>query len=455
MKQPKTGPPRDVWLEAILPDLFKRIVENPALVNRANDQCWNWDDCRYRAVNENLTPVELWGLIKFSRLDNRISIPLKDKHGRLFTYKLSAHAQRMLHLIDMNLGGGIQSAIPNVGTPDEKQRFLISSLYEESIASSQIEGAAVTRSIAKEMLRSGRKPRTLDERMIVNNYRTITTLNQLRGEPLTIALLLKIHAILTEGTLDKPDAVGRFRNADESIMVWDEEDHEPLHVPPHADELPSRLQALCDFANGTESESADGFIHPAVRAIALHFWLGYDHPFVDGNGRTARALFYWSMLRHGYWLTEYLSVSTILRKKTKQYPRAYLNSELDDNDFSYFLGFHLRVIEESIGAFRDYIAAKRKENQRLKDVVQPAQFNERQQAILRKALAESETRFTYQSHASSHGIVLATARTDLLDLVERGLLRKNASGRRFEFVAAADLQARLHRLSNSGSRADA
>lgn len=42
--------------------------------------------------------------------------------------------------------------------------------------------------------------------------------------------------------------------------------------------------------------------------------IAYMHPFVDGNGRTARALFYWYMLKSGYWLTEYLSISRVIAK---------------------------------------------------------------------------------------------------------------------------------------------
>jgi Fic family protein len=75
-------------------------------------------------------------------------------------------------------------------------------------------------------------------------------------------------------------------------------------------DLPERMRALCAFAN--MRTGVDGFVHPIVRAIILHFMLAYDHPYVDGNGRTARALFYWSALKDGYWLIEYVSISRII-----------------------------------------------------------------------------------------------------------------------------------------------
>ena len=88
-----------------------------------------------------------------------------------------------------------------------------------------------------------------------------------------------------------------------------------FHVPPPAEGLPKMLEALCPFANG---ETHKVFTHPVQRTITLHFWLAYDHPFSDGNGRTARALFYWAMLHKDYWLFEFISISSVIHKSRGQ-----------------------------------------------------------------------------------------------------------------------------------------
>ena len=153
------------------------------------------------------------------------------------------------------------------------------------------------------MIRTGRPPRTNGERMILNNYRTMQRVAEWKELPLDAALLFEMHRMVTDRTLEDPAAAGRLRKADEPITVQDDITGEVYHYPPPAGSLPTRLQALCDFANAGTSTAAHPptrFVHPVVRAILLHFWLAYDHPFVDGNGRTARALFYWSMLRQGY-----------------------------------------------------------------------------------------------------------------------------------------------------------
>jgi Fic family protein len=456
MRLPKAGPTLARAMKELTAGqdfavlLRREDPEVRRLVEQANNEGWNWEDCGYRAGQTGLTPRQLWALVKMSRSQDRQTIPLKDCHGKSFSYRLTPSAQRILHLIDRNLGGAVRSSFPQLDSPSDRQRYLITSLREEAIASSQLEGAAVTREVAKEMLLTGREPRSDDERMILNNYRTIRMLNGRLQEPLTAPLLHEIQAELTAQTLDKPDAAGRLRKPEERVVVWDEEDHQEVHLPPPAAELPGRVEALCAFANaGSGTEEPADFIHPAVRAILLHFWLAYDHPYVDGYGRTARALFYWSMLRSGYWLVEYLTISSVIRNQPKQYGRAFLNTEVDENDLTYFILYHLQVIERSIKAFREYLDRKRREKEQIARAVLPAMFNGRQQAILVKAQKEPDTRFTYESHAAGQGVTLATARADLLDLEARGLLRGNRVGRRFEFLAVPDLEEKLRKLAET------
>jgi Fic family protein len=141
------------------------------------------------------------------------------------------------------------------------------------------------------MIQDGRAPNNRGERMIRNNYGAMQYLRMQSASPLTPAIVMKLQRRLTEGTLDELDCAGRSRSADEHIVIEDELGSR-LHTPPPAAELQSRLEEMCRFANETENSE---FIPPAVHAIVLHFWLAYDHPFVDGNGRTARAF----LLVHG------------------------------------------------------------------------------------------------------------------------------------------------------------
>lgn len=398
----------------------------------------HWDKLRRKPMPENLTPKQLWKLLKFMRILNLKPIPLTCTKGDSFNFALPDPVLEMLHHIDQDASGRVEMPDP-IANEHTRDRYLISSLIEEAIRSSQLEGAATTRRVAKEMLRSKRKPVGNNETMIWNNFQTMKFIVEQKERKLTPELLFNIHHRITENTLENPDAAGRFRYGTEPVKVFDRVNPgEVLHSPPPAEQLPERLQAMCDFANGN---SQTGFIHPVIRAIILHFWLAYDHPFVDGNGRTARALFYWSMLKDSYWLCEFLSISSIFRNAPSRYARAFLYTETDDNDLTYFIIYHLEAIQTAIKELHAYLKRKAAEVKQLER--QSSKFiglNHRQRALISHALRHPDTAFTIESHRSSHRIVYETARRDLMDLEHSGLLRSVKVKNRLYFYPAHDLE---------------
>ncbi len=199
---------------------------------------------------------------------------------------------------------------------------------------------------------------------------------------------------------------------------------------------------LCDFAN--QSEDAGPFVPPVVRAILVHFWLAYDHPFLDGNGRTARILFFWVMRNRGYELAEYLPISRLLRAAPAQYTRAFLETETDEGDTTYFLMHQLQVIDRAIGDLNAYLQRKRDELRDVRRMLDEVEgLNGRQIVLLTHAIKHPDHIYTLGGHALSHRVTHETARADLGGLVERGLLLRRRSGRSYEFRPVSDLPRRL------------
>ena len=290
------------------------------------------------------------------------------------------------------------------------------------------------------MLVEKRRPHNRSEQMIFNNYLTMKHILTLKNQDLTKEIVFQLHRQISDGTLDIPDGAGRFRRPVEDINVSDI-DGTVIHKPPPAEELPMRMQAMCDFANG---KTPEGFVHPVIRGIVLHFWLAYDHPFVDGNGRTARALFYWMMLRSRYWMFEFISISQFLRKAPVKYATAFLYTESDENDLTYFIIHQVEVIRRALKALHDYVARKSFETRAsLASLHHFPELNHRQQALIAHALRHPGFAYNIAGHGTRNAVVYQTARTDLLQLAELGLLEQGKAGRALVFFAPKDLATRL------------
>lgn len=441
MKPPLPPPDRQ--------ELYRRVDERPGAWRRmiqANviaapaGRYRHWDTLRQLDPPQGLELDEWWLAIKMARGALLRPFPLTDPAGLPFDVAMPDPAHEMVHRIDRDAAGQIAIS-DTVLTPEIRNRYLVSSLIEEAISSSQLEGASTSRVIAKEMIRSGRPPRDRSERMISNNFRAMNLVREWRSDPLTPERVLQLHRVVTDQTLDDPATAGRLQLPDEDrVAVYDRQTGALRHAPPPAEQLPGRLEALCSFAN---SDPVDTFLHPVVRSILLHFWLAYDHPFADGNGRTARAIFYWSMLHRGYWLTEFLTVSTILNRAPARYERPFLYVESDDRDTTYFVLSQLRVICQAIDDLHDYLQRKVMEVRQTERLLRSSALNHRQVALLSNALRRPDAEYTVRSHQLSHGVVYQTARMDLLHLAERGLLRHRRAGKRFVFRPVEDLQERV------------
>jgi Fic family protein len=407
----------------------------------------HWDQLRYLTPPAGIDHRAWWFALKLRRRSQLREVPFSDQHGVPFCFSLVDPLPEYLHHVDALARGTIQQPEP-VTDPATRDSYLVRSLIEEAITSSQLEGASTTREVAQNLIREGRQPRDRSERMILNNYETMQYILGIKDRELSAGLLFEIHRMVTEGTLNDATAAGRFRRSDETVVVGDDLG-EVFYIPPRAEELPGRLDEMCRFANG---QTPGGFIHPVVRAMILHFWLAYDHPFVDGNGRTARALFYWSMLRQGYWLVEYISISTIILKGPVQYGRAFLHTETDENDLTYFLLYHASVIRRAIDELYADIARRTKQLARTQGQLRGlSELNHRQRELIGHALLHPGHRYTIESHRTSHGVVYETARSDMMDLEARGLLRKRKSGKTWIFTPSPDLEQKLSEVGPHSS----
>lgn len=416
---------------------FKKIMTDmPQRIFDESGRYSHWDKIRHLPVPRDFDDIQqYWAFIKFSRMRQYKPLPFIED----FVYVLTDDIQQAIHEIDSKMHGSIEAKNLN----HDKDRYIVRSLIKEAISSSQLEGAATTREVAKEMLKSKREPRDYSERMIYNNYQAILFINKHKNNNLTPELVLELHKIVAKDAIDNSDDAGRLR-LNNNIQVWDDSSEQPLHTPPDYKSLPDRLKFLCDFANGSAPEY---FIHPIVRAIITHFMLGFDHPFSDGNGRTARALFYWVALKNHYWLFQYITLSTYIKKAPSKYAQSFLMTETDDFDTTYFINQQFDFIKQAITGLFDYIDQKTNQQQQalnlLKNFLADGLLNPRQAMLIQHAVKHPGNFYTIQGHKTSQHISLKTARDDLLALAKLDLLQQSKRGAAFVFIAPNDLEARI------------
>ena len=418
-----------------------QLLTNPQmqlLFQKIGNEYLYWDKVKYIAP-KGVDKQVLWHAVKIQRQLNAQCI----KFGNYkFYFTITKNMLALLHNFDMNLGGnlGTKGIIPTT----YKNYYLINSIMEEAIASSQMEGASTTRRIAKDMLRKKLKPTNKSQQMIVNNYETISRISRDKLSDFSMERLLDIHRSIANKTLDNVAEEGVFRKNDD-IFVVDGVTGHVAHTPPSYVEINAMLQDLCEFAN---NNNGDNFIHPIIKGIIIHFVLAYIHPFVDGNGRTARSLFYWYMIKNGYWLTEYLSISRIIYTNKTAYEKAFLYTENDGNDLSYFIQYHLNVMQKAFEDLKKYLQRKIDEQQNIFQFIGISNINERQRYVLKTISENKRILFTPKELATQFDVAVRTARTDLQDLVSMGFLSAtNLNKRAIGYVKSDKFEILLHNYS--------
>ncbi len=393
----------------------------------ASDGYLRWQQLPQAASPQYLSLREWWLALKLQRLLGRREIGLKDVHGGSFTLGSVEFFAEAIHSLD-------RSATMPLGGDGHKPRGItdhisVWALREEAIASTQLDGIELDPALARELLRTGRKPENTAEQAALNTYRVLERIRKIHARPLTLASLAEFHQQLTQGAVAKVGLTGRLRPTTAGAQ-------------PPAEELPARLKAMLTFANG---RSPEHFVHPLLRAAALHFWVLHDQPFAEGNGRLARALYFWSVLHAGYPLFAQVSLSAIFRDAPSAYRAAYDEVALDENDLLHFVAHIFATLAKAQRRSEDEAKRLEEELRQTSELPEAVNaLNPRQRLLVGQALREPGFRRTLQEHARDHLLARQTARHDFAPLVRLGWFEEGKVGRALTFFPAPDLATRLH-----------
>lgn len=397
-----------------------------------------WDKFKHKILPSELTAEEVWLLVRTYRDITSIETPIRSIDGDHFKWVHLPYIDEKLHELDMLAGGGLfpRSKIPM----GNKELYISRGVIEEAIASSQLEGAHTTRAAAKKLILENSKPKNKSEQMILNNYQAMISLEEeFKTRSLSREMLFELHSILTDKTLDISEQK-RFRKNDDEIVVQGMIGAQiyTTHMPPDESFLNKEIDNLIEYAN---DDLKGSFVHPIIKAIFIHFWIGYLHPFTDGNGRLARALFYWYLLKKGYWTFAYIPISTVIKKSPAQYAMAYIYTEQDNNDLTYFFDYHLSKITQAMTDFNHYIEKQLDQNQKVEKLISDeVPLNDRQKQLVFYYISEKNASTTTTSHSTVNDVSRQTAMKDLKTLEILDLIKPSREGKYIRYYATDKLK---------------
>lgn len=392
----------------------------------------HYDEFR-RRVPKDLDVDLAWSLTKLARSGPSQRIIELGTPLVFCSFMYTPSIQKTTTIVDQNTTtAALEWTIKKIGE-EQHLKYLFNDLLEdEAISSSQLEGAATTTLFAKDMLKKKREPRSIDEKMILGNFKMMRFAWEKRTEILTPQLIKDFHAIGVSGINDEHYSPGAFRVSDDVVIT--DGDNNVVHKPPLAKNIDWNFERFCKWVNTDhdELESAN-YIHTLIKAITIHFSIGYEHPFRDGNGRVARALFYWFLFKKDYGAFRYISISNYLKDTAKQYGKSYLYTETDDMDLTYFIDYQCSVILSAVSGFKKHCQKVIEDIEAFNNWLWSSgvygQLSDKQKTVFQVAKSGLAKTFTVTNVKENIGCSYNTAATVLNGLVELNLFDKQKDGK--------------------------
>jgi len=372
------------------------------------------EEIRHRLKKNKQEFSDLKKTIESTRFVQALPFSIKSI-DKLFWYFPSDSINKKCHQIE-NIGTKIFDHIERVDT--YKEEFIKNATIEEAIMSAIYEGANSTRAKAKKLIAEEKQPKNKDEWMIVNNYLSMRWIKKNTNRAVDLDLIREIHEIVTKNTLVGDDAnyIGKFRDD----VVYVGETHEGVKY----ENIEESLREVISLTTDNQR-----YIHPIIRGILLHYFIGYVHPFFDGNGRTARTLFYFKAIKNKYKFVELLSISAHLKNHGKRYERAFENAVIHNGDMTYFVDFCLDSLLEAIKQVErklKYLAAVAEHGQKLG-------LGGTQISLLQKMALNKFVSISIEEYSKSISRSREVARQELKELLKLQFLIEKKQGKKFVY----------------------
>lgn len=412
------------------------------LLRRSSRSYLTWEQFLASRLPAEMSPVQAWQLLKAVDHAAGIDLPIPDLDGNEYWYLRTQDIADSVGRIQCLCR--TDSSLYRQLTTTQNRRVLVHSRIDETLAAAQLDGLEISEEQGHELLQSDRFPRDNTERLVRNTLEALDRLDDLVTEPFSYELLMHLRSLLLEGL---------------SVDTWPvTEARMGLMPSEYSDEAvrdgaERQIRYICDYANHLTGDQHD---HPVMRALLLPDMFRFYRPLPCMNSQVGRLVFRLYALKAGLpvlgmlplsraklaWEDDVLE-SPLVTLRPAEYFEAHRHFGTD------LTGYMTLAVELALTALQDLdwqIHELERQDEELRSLLQQdPSINHRQRSVLGRALRNPTTEFRIAQHKTTHSVVYATARADLLDLVERGYLEMVTRGRAFVFVPAPGMRARLEK----------
>ncbi|MFG1592826.1 Fic family protein [Halobacteriovorax sp. CON-3] len=392
------------------------FLNTPLWLKYTHERYTPLDDIKYRLDSLGVS-LRDWPEVKgtIQRLRRASSIPLYvEEIDKKFWFYPADCINKKLHQIE-SLGGSLFDLIQR--HQNFKQEFLINAAVEEAITSAIYEGANSTRSKAKALISSGEKPKDKDEYMLINNYLAMKWIKENVSKQVSKDLILKVHEIVSQNTLEGDDAnfSGKFRN--NKVYVGT---HEGIDYTKIEDTIDEVIELTTNNPR---------YLHGLIKGILLHYFTAYIHPFFDGNGRTARTLFYFKAMKNNLKFVELLSISANLKQHSKRYEKSFDLVKEHQLDLTYFIDFCLDSLLLSLKKVQEKVNFLIT----ISELITRDGLSETQVSLLQKMALNKYKAISIEEYALDINKSREISRRELKDLKVKGYVFEHKQGKKFVY----------------------
>lgn len=265
-----------------------------------------------------------------------------------------------------------------------------------------------------------------DKQEVLNYLRVLENIDKLSdGKKITEKNILNIHKQLTQETLENPSDCGAYRNR--YVVVGNRLTREIIFRPPLNEDVPVLMRGLTAWVNSAEAKALD----PVIEAGIAHYEFVRIHPFVDGNGRTARVLATLILYLRGFDAKQFFSLDDYYDSERASYYRTLQSVDQKALDLTNWLEYFVEGVNVSIAAVKERVIRLSSERLRRTKQGQIA-LTEKQMRIVERIIQNN--RIAIGDISKEFGISRQAALKEMNKLVKIRIVKPKGKGRGAHYV---------------------